>query len=210
MKADDVRAVVQSLDSATSKADLIDVARRRLILAFAEQNGRNSILFGDSTTRLAERTLSETAKGRGLALPWLTADSNFSGVDCIYPLRDLLRKELLAYAEGVSPSLTSLTIEPPVKSPTSSKDTTIDGLMAHYFESVEQNYPSIVANVVRTSGKLVPHTMSETMEACTLCGHVFAQRHWGGEQQKVTPSKEDNEDSTQDRQLCYGCMRTAS
>ena len=150
----DPMQALSAMSSATSRADLVEQTRRRLILAFAQKLECDSILFGDSTTRLAERILSETAKGRGGELPLLTSDGLSRDHNCIFPSRDLLRKELSAYAEIVEPPLTPLIMNLPKAAPASSKDITIDGLMSRYFETVEQNYPSIVANVVRTSGRL--------------------------------------------------------
>lgn len=204
-----LKHVVSSLASATSKIDFIDTTRRRLICAYAEKNGCNSILFGDSTTRLAERTLAGTAKGRGIALPWVTADDASAGITCAYPLRDVLRKELLAYAGFVGSPLTSLIIEPSVQAPTSSKDTTIDGLMGQYFESVEENFPSIVANVVRTSSKLVAAGVSDQCDSCSLCGNPVIEGLWGGDQDGLTSVPAAGyEVPRQEKLLCYGCART--
>ena len=203
--------ILSSLPSATSRADLIEILRRRLILAFAKAHACDSILFGDATTRLAEKTLSETAKGRGIALPWLTADGSSSdGIDCTYPLRDLLRKELGAYANIVSPPLTPLLFKVSPQLPTSSKENTIDSLMSQYFESVEQNYPSIVANVVRTSGRLVVPPSSENSSACVICGHPIVNESWDGDQLEfAAPQLTESNGSGYGKAFCYGCARTA-
>ena len=205
-----LKHILSSLSSATSRADLIEILRRRLILAFARAHACDGILFGDSTTRLAERTLSETAKGRATALPWLTADrSSSDSISCTYPLRDLLRKELGAYAGMTSPPLTSLICEAPVPTPTSSKDTTVDDLMAQYFESVEQNYPSIVANVVRTSGKLMVPSTTEVTDTCAICGYPSVNESWGGDQlEPAALHSADGNRSERGKALCYGCART--
>ena len=199
-----------SLPSATSRADMIEILRRRLILAFAKAHGCDSILFGDSTTRLAEKTLSETAKGRAITLPWLTADGSSSdGTKCSYPMRDLLRKELGAYASMTSPPLTPLICEVLSQVPASSKDATIDGLMTQYFESVEQNYPSIVANVVRTSGRLVAPSTTENTVSCSVCGYPIVNQSWGGDQMdSAVPRMADNHKSEDGKLVCYGCART--
>lgn len=206
-----LKHILSSLPSATSRADIIEILRRRLILAFAKAHTCDSILFGDSTTRLAEKTLSETAKGRAIALPWLTADGSSSdGITCIYPLRDLLRKELGSYTNMVSPPLTPLICEAPSKMPTSSKDTTIDGLMTHYFESVEQNYPSIVANVVRTSDRLVAPSTFENTDVCGICGFPIVNESWGGDQlDSAVPELTNSNGYEHGKALCYGCARTA-
>ena len=207
---DRLQRIISSMPSATSKVDFIDIARRRLIIAFAKKFGNDSILFGDSTTRIAEKTLSETAKGRGVALPWLTADGSTEGVYCIFPLRDLLRKEITAYASIVSPTLTPLISEISPQTFASSKDTTIDDLMSQYFESVEQNYPSIVANVVRTSSRLIPCAMQEACRSCSICGHGISTDSWGGEQQDsvILSQAENRNDHKSALALCYGCART--
>ncbi|CAD6577804.1 MAG: cytoplasmic tRNA 2-thiolation protein 2 [Alectoria sarmentosa] len=205
-----LKHILSSLPSATSRADMIEILRRRLILAFAHRSACDSILFGDSTTRLAEKTLSETAKGRAIALPWLTTDGSSSGAtDSTFPLRDLLRKELGAYASLTSPPLTPFILQAPVQMPTSSKEATIDGLMSQYFESVEQNYPSIVANVVRTSGRLVAPSTSEGTNACAICGHPIVHESWGGDQvDSEAPQLADSNGSGNGKELCYGCVRT--
>lgn len=200
---------ISALPSPTSKVDFIDTARRRLIIAFAKSSSCDSILFADSTTRLAEKALSETAKGRGVALPWFTADSDSSGINITYPLRDLLRKELTAYASVVSPPLTPLILEVSAPAPTSSRDTTIDDLMSQYFESVEQNYPSIVANVVRTSGRLVAPAIAESNRTCDLCGHRILSESWGGEKESADLSLSlKGSGYTPGKALCYGCAKT--
>lgn len=201
--------IISFLPSPTSRTDFVDIARRRLILAFAKRHDCDSILFGDSTTRLAERTLIETSKGRGGTLPWLTADGvSTDGMRCVYPMRDLLRKELVAYAGLVLPPLTPLILERLKEFPASSKDISIDILMSQYFESVEQSYPSIVANVVRTSGKLTAASILETGKVCALCDQKIMDQSWGGDQQstELTQSTEDNQQYGS-RMLCYGCTR---
>lgn len=82
-----------------------------------------------------------------------------NGILVYHPLRDALRKELVIF--------TKLTGDPPIfdllpeTDPTttaavvSHKDLSIEEVMVRYFADVEENYPSIVANVARTTGKLM-------------------------------------------------------
>ena len=203
------REKVRSLSSVSAKSDFIEITRRQVILAFAKTSGCDAIFFGDSTTRLAEKTLSETAKGRGMSLPWLTFDGNFLGVNCVYPLRDLLRKELIAYANVASPPLISLISKSPPQVATTSKDTSIDALMTQYFESVESDYPSIVANVVRTTGKLKPASIVSCNGRCSLCEYPMVPGSSGGEQGSAALSRADSTNGIEQSQpLCHGCKTT--
>ncbi|KAL8763702.1 MAG: hypothetical protein Q9184_000597 [Pyrenodesmia sp. 2 TL-2023] len=200
------------LPSATSRSDMISILRCRLISHLAKKHRCSSILYGDSTTRLAERTLSETAKGRGGSIPWLTADGpSPHGIKIVYPMRDLLRKEIAAYTTMTDPPLTPLILEgnSPVVVP-SSKNTTIEDLMSQYFESVEQNYPSIVANVVRTSSRLVASiTDAEGGRDCRMCSLPVTKGHeglrWSGEQEHPN---EPEVVASPPSSLCYGCARS--
>ncbi|KAH7036354.1 cytoplasmic tRNA 2-thiolation protein 2 [Macrophomina phaseolina] len=200
--------LIVSLPSATSRADVVRILKNRLIVKFAQRHDCKGVLWGDTTTKIAEKTLAETAKGRGFSLPWQVSDgmSPF-GITFNYPLRDLLKKELVAHADLTSPPLTSLIqVQRHTQVSASAKNTTIDDLMKQYFESVEQDYPSIVANVVRTSSKLEPAPTTD--DRCRLCdmpveGRRFGIHGWGGDQHDSSALISDGE------QLCYGCMRAA-
>jgi cytoplasmic tRNA 2-thiolation protein 2 len=204
--------LIRSIPSATSRADIVSTLLTRLLVEVAKGINCESILFGDSTTRLAEKTLTETAKGRGFSLPWKVSDGTSPyGIGFNYPLRDLLKQELASFSSLITPPLTDLIIyqEPSSHISASSKLTTIDDLMAQYFESVEENYPSIVANVVRTSSKLKP-LVSDDTTACRLCGLPVAEGTngifgWGGDQNSDSRPVRENE---YHGILCYGCSRS--
>ena len=166
-------AFLSSISSASSKDDLLRILRLRLIVAYAKEKSCECIVWGDSTTRLAEKTLSETAKGRGFSLPWQTGDGRSPyGIEFKFPMRGLLRKEIVLFSTLTSPTLTNLIIDES-KAPSSSvssKELTIDALMGRYFASVENNYPSIVTNVVRTANRLQAPEPSISNEPCEMCG----------------------------------------
>lgn len=215
-RSERLRAQLGSLPSATSRADMIGILRTRLIVGFAKRMDCESILWGDSTTRLAERTLAETAKGRGFSVPWQTADGLTPyGINFTFPMRDLLRKEIITYSSLTNPPLTALFSEPvnPPQASASSKDTTIDDLMTQYFESVEQNYPSIVANVVRTSGRLRA-SLSENFTSCRICGlpvpyGAQGLHGWNGDQETGTlHSAIEGPPDVGGEIVCYGCSRS--
>lgn len=203
--------LIGSMPSPTSRTDITTTLLTRLLVDVAKRNACEGILFGESTTRLAEKTLVETAKGRGFSLPWQVSDGMSPyGIAFNYPLRDLLKKELVTFSSLVTPSLKDLIIYQESSSTISStsKETTIDDLMAQYFESVEKDYPSIVANVVRTSSKLQPLSLDETTD-CALCGLPVDEGTdgiygWGGDQNSVSRLPRLDQDSI----LCYGCSRS--
>ena len=203
------------LPSATSRTDMVNMLRTRLIVEFAKTNSCKYVVWGDSTTRLAEKTLAETAKGRGHSLPWQTADGS-SPQDIIFnfPMRDLLRKEIIVYSTMTSPSLATLTFEQQVSPPSmSSKNSTIDSIMSQYFETVEENYPSIVANVVRTSTKLQADDPVGLRCVCAICAlpvRLDAQglHGWGGNQADSSEGLISAKSNfKQNITLCYGCAR---
>jgi len=205
--------MINSLTSATARADVLSTLRTRLIVEHAKLAGCESILWGDSTTRLAQKTLAETAKGRGFSLPWQVSDgmSPF-GLNFHYPLRDVLKKELVSYTKMAESGLSELVHETSTgatQASTNSKNTTIDDLMTQYFESVEENFPSIVANVVRTTSKLEARPDALSDPQCSLCsmpvsGGRFGIHGWGGDQQ----DGDDFESTNNRRDICYGCTRS--
>jgi cytoplasmic tRNA 2-thiolation protein 2 len=210
---EELASLINSLTSATARADVLATLRTRLIVEHATRLNCESILWGDSTTRLAEKTLAETAKGRGFSLPWHVSDSESPfGLNFHYPLRDVLKKELVSYIDLAEPGLASLVYEPKsgaTQASMSSKNTTIDDLMKQYFESVEENFPSIVSNVVRTTGKLQAPTGILSDPPCSLCGMPvpggrFGIHGWGGDQHDGIEISSDGSNSS----LCYGCTRS--
>ncbi|KAI9766358.1 MAG: cytoplasmic tRNA 2-thiolation protein 2 [Geoglossum simile] len=204
--------LLASLPSETSRTDMLSILRTRLLVEIAKERGCEGILWGDSTTRLAEKTLAETAKGRGFALPWQLSDGlSPHGLIFKYPLRDLLKKELVTYVSLVEPPLTPFVNSGQVSRTFNSTNTTIDDLMTHYFESVEESFPSIVANVVRTSSKLGTNQSLGGGERCGICEMPIAEgtgglHGWGGDQQDEAYPDDSNGQVVE--KLCYGCARS--
>lgn len=193
--------LISSATSATARTDLIQILRTKLIANYAKQNACEAILWGDSTTKLAEKTLAETAKGRGFSIPWAVTDGeSVHGIKYQYPMRDLLKKELVTYAETTEPPLTSLIVLQTSKPPVSAKNSTIDELMTQYFESVEKEYPSIVANVVRTTAKLEVRDRTIGSACCRLCELPFNKTGSGLDSTTLSEVESDG--------LCTSCSRS--
>ena len=185
---------MSSLDDSTSRADLLYILRRKLVGDFARRHDCEAILWGDSTTTLAERTIAQTAKGRGFSVPWIvaSADSHHHSIPSHYPLQDLLARELAAFTTMTEPAVDNLVLPRDARQPVSARENTVDDLMRQYFDSVERDHPSIVANVVKTAGKLRPPALRDAMELCELCEMPLSGH---------APPKS---------RLCHGCVRTLS
>jgi len=202
-------ALLDKIPTSTSKADVMSLLFIRAVVNFSKANGYEFVLWGDSTTRLAEKVLSETAKGRGFSVPWQVNDGPTPyGVSFYYPVRDVLKKELVSFAT-LTPSyprhLLPLGAFEPQRAPVSSRNTTIDMLMRQYFESVEDSYPSIVSNVARTSGKLEPGVVG--IRRCRLCilpvtEELLGVGGWKGNQDSESAATEA------EAGLCHGCSRS--
>ena len=233
----DVSGLLKSLISPTSQSDIASIALTHTIIRQAQISNCEGIVWGDTTTRLAEKILASTALGRGATLPWLVNDgpspytlpNSSTNIVFLYPMKDVLRKELEPYGQ-VSDITTLSTPQRAIGAVVSSKNATIDGLMKEYFESVEKDYPSIVANVVRTSSKLRPsdEIASQLRDdntdyrptSCELCGvpvasGAFGIHSWGGGSQAARSGGSSQQtiipvDPTVvvEHRLCYGCARS--
>lgn len=211
------------LPSTTSRADIMRLFVRHILISAALAEGCHALLLGCSTTALAALTLGETAKGRGFTLPWMTNDGpqpihafdrgaeaagkEVAKLPIYYPLREVFRNELVAYAGLVSPPLTDLVLPSDAARPGSAvvshKDVSIDDVMARYFDEVEASYPSIVANVVRTTAKLERLGENGDDISCGLCGmglDELGDERWKGEI--------GDADAGEYGRLCYGCQRS--
>ncbi|KAF9875631.1 cytoplasmic tRNA 2-thiolation protein 2 [Colletotrichum karsti] len=204
--AQQLRAMLEALPSVTSRVDIMRLLVRHLLLSLALGNECHALLLGCTTTALAELTLAETAKGRGFAIPWQVNDgpvpittfprcsehakddqmvneTQTTTFPVYYLLRDVFKREIVTYTGLVQPTIRDVIRDAGPSSNTivSHKELSIEDVMARYFEEVEENYPSVVANVVRTSGKL---TRVNNGNACAVCGMDLDEQgdaRWKGE-----------------------------
>lgn len=226
--APNLETLLASLPSAASRTDILGLLTRRALLAQARARDCQALLLGHSTTALAELTLAEAAKGRGFALPWLVHDGpalpvkeggeeGAEGTEPVlvhHPLRDALRKELATYAElaglavtvdrGAGEGKTAARV-------VSHRDLSIEEVMVRYFAEVEESYPSVVANVARTTGKLVRvggegqgQGRGERCGLCTMPLDEAGDERWRGELGLGTPTRT----GPGAVKLCYGCERS--
>ncbi|PNY27227.1 Cytoplasmic tRNA 2-thiolation protein 2 [Tolypocladium capitatum] len=211
-----LRRFFDSLPSVTSKLDILRILIRHLLLDMALDKSYTALLLGHSTTALASLTLSEVANGRGYAVPWQINDGpctvctygpskETSRVEMpiYYPLREVFRNEIMLYLD-LMPSLRALipADSTAASSVVSHKDLSIEEVMSRYFDGVEGPYSGIVANVVRTTGKL-ERVAGDGF--CRMCGMTLDEQgdsRWAGE------LGDDLGEHGHRARLCYGCKRS--
>lgn len=160
--------------TASSWADVLQLLLTRLVVAVAKLNTCDAILWGHSDSRLAAKGLSSVAKGRGGYLPFDIADGPSPwGVTFYYPLRDLFKSELITYANAQNHVFSKLVTpeSAAAAAPTPTRATSIDDLLSNYIATQGEKYPSIMANVVRTAGKLQAPVVQPTQmpSRCSIC-----------------------------------------
>lgn len=212
---DRLREMFERLPSVTSKADVMRLMIRHLLLHMVMKDKRcTALLLGHTTTTLAALTLSEVANGRGHSVPWQVNDGpytvcNYSGSEVSkttypihYPLREIFKAEINTYI-SLTPSLADISFaKDQSASVVSHKDTSIEEVMTRYFEGVEEPLSGIVANVVRTTGKL--DRAGGTGDLCGLCGVTLNEQgdsRWAGDM---------GEEVGGNGKLCYGCKRSVN
>lgn len=213
-----LRTLLSGLPSAASRADVLRLLTRHLLLHAAREAHSQALLFGHSTTALAELTLSEAAKGRGFGVPWVVSDGAEpeGGVVVSHPLREVLRGEVVRYGGLVEPRLVVLEDQRGEEgrgAVVSHRDLSIDEVMRRYFGEVEERYPAVVANVARTTGKLVRMLGGGEGGRCGVCGTPLdgeGDERWRGEL-GVEGGGGTGEEGTGGggaARLCYGCERS--
>ncbi|PHH78953.1 hypothetical protein CDD83_3921 [Cordyceps sp. RAO-2017] len=217
-----LRNLFESLPSATSRSDLLRLLIRSLLLDMALERAFTALLLGHSTTALASLTLFEVANGRGYVAPRQINDGLFTvctyeaapgcavtregprkEMPVYYPLRELYRHEIILYLDLV-PTLGDLVPSYAVASSSivSHKNLSLDEIITRYFVGLEGSYSGIVANVVRTVGKLDRVSGQGLCSVCRMPLDEQGDLRWAGE------LGGDIENRGRRPRLCYGCRRT--
>ncbi|KAJ5653971.1 hypothetical protein N7490_000974 [Penicillium lividum] len=196
-------AFLGTVSTATSKTDLDAVLFTRLVVGYAKHAGCEAILWGDTDTRLAAKTLAGAAKGRGASLTWQVSDGMSPwGVKFEFPCRDISKSELSQY-ESVCPEISGVVIpEVPLSENILTKNLSIDELMMRYVTTQGEKYPGVMANVSRTANKLET-TSGIDSPLCSLCGGVVGNVK--GNESGITVASQF---AVNGSQFCYGCMRS--
>lgn len=197
---DDLERLLLSSGTASTRAHLHGALLTRLIVAFAKANRCDAVLWGHSSSCLAAKSLAAVAEGNGGSLPLQYSDGLSSwDMPFYFPLRDLFKPELISYADCLT-GLSDLVVGdmPENEQQISIRDTSIQTLLSRYIDSQGEKYPSIMANVVRTSSKLEAPNTIKTTSRCLVC----AMPIFDGKSDHTNTVKESSRPLT-----CFTCHR---
>ena len=203
-----LEAFCASRSTSTSKVDIDETLLRRLVVAYAKMLGCGAVMWGDSDTGLAAKTLASVAKGRGRSTTWQLSDGMSPwGVGFHFPLRDLFKAEIKDYACLV-PNLHDFIIpEAPLSDDVLTKNLSIDALMTRYVNSQSEKYPTVMSNVARMVTKLdAGPTSTDAVLHCKFCGTFIGAI--GGQSGGGKVSDDGTFNSSQSSSFCYGCARS--
>ncbi|PWY67165.1 hypothetical protein BO70DRAFT_345484 [Aspergillus heteromorphus CBS 117.55] len=195
-----------SISTATSKTDVDRILLNRFIVAFAKKMECRGIVWGDSDSKLAAKTLANVAKGRGSAVTWQVCDgmSPF-GLEYNFPLRDLFTVEVRTYA-GLFPELEAIIVhDTPPSENVLTKNLSIDELMIRYVSTQGEKYPGVMLNVTRTASKLQSSATSAVGPQCAFCGAFTPTTSVGTSN---GAAEEEQPSDNLSPQFCYACARS--
>ncbi|XP_070119256.1 cytoplasmic tRNA 2-thiolation protein 2 isoform X4 [Equus przewalskii] len=142
-----------SVKTLTAKEELLQALRTHLILHVARTHGYSKVMTGDSCTRLAIKLMTSLALGRGAFLAWDTgfSDERHGDVVVVRPMREHTLKEVAFYNHLFAvPSVFTPALD--TKAP---EKASIHRLMEAFMLRLQDQFPSTVSTVYRTSEKLV-------------------------------------------------------
>lgn len=221
----------------SSLEDLLTIIYDELILRTAYLESCETILYGHSMTRIANEIIALTVKGRGSSIYQTVSDHsvNFRNKDykIMFPLRDVLFAEILAYSK--LSGLDTFVVESTKPVSKITKNMTIRDLTTNYFNQLDATgYASTASTVVKTGDKLGAPKFEEDSSICQVCGTEIHQdpKEWlrritvnksapleteeekdYAEQYKKASSLIEESSSTQRKtpiNICYGCTVTIS
>lgn len=168
-----IRQLLAQCPDKSSAEDLLSIVKDELIIRTAYLEGCSTVLFAHCMTRLANEVISLTIKGRGSSIHKALADRivtvRDTEINVIFPLRDILHAEVLAYDK--LRNLNKFIIESGIPLSKINKNLTIRELTTNYFRQLDSTgYASTASTVVRTAQKLGSLAPQSTFDTCQICG----------------------------------------
>ncbi|XP_011048047.1 PREDICTED: cytoplasmic tRNA 2-thiolation protein 2 [Populus euphratica] len=153
---DRLTKLLDAVNDATGKEDLLLHLRMLALQKVASQNGYNRLILGSCTSRIACHVLAATVKGQGYSL---SADIQYVDarweIPVVLPLRDCTSQELnlLCHLDGLK------TLQPFDRPPSG-----INGLISSFVNVLQEENSSRECTILRTAGKLTPFEFNRIPE----------------------------------------------
>ncbi|PSN31223.1 Cytoplasmic tRNA 2-thiolation protein 2-A [Blattella germanica] len=165
-KEEQLKNLFDSVKSVTSKEDLLQKLRNKLLLKVAKHLKCTKIFTAETTSNLAVKLLSNVSLGRGAQLPLDVGfcDNRDPDIMMLRPMRDFTSKEVVFY--NIFNELESVNI--PSLGTKSDAHSSIQKLTEKFVTDLQEDFPSTVSTIFRTGEKLSIAT-SDAQDCCALC-----------------------------------------
>jgi len=164
---DHLCTILDNLPDNTSRTDLLNQLRRRLLISAARKLGCNKVFVADSAMEIATKVLGNICLGRGAQLSTL---ANFCDtrdeVKILKPLRNFTQQELVYYSEHYK--IKSIKLR---ESNVTTPATSIQALAHNFTADLESQFSGTISTIFRTAEKISPRISSQqnAEDNCVLC-----------------------------------------
>ncbi|KMQ91085.1 fatty-acid amide hydrolase 2, partial [Lasius niger] len=165
---DRLRAILDNLPDNTSRTDLLNQLRRRLLVSAARKLSCNKVFVADSAMDIATKALGDICLGRGAQLSTLAnfCDARCADIKILKPLRNFTQQELIYYSEHYeikSVKLREFNVTTPA--------TSIQALAHNFTAGLESQFSGTVSTIFRTAEKISPriNAQQNAEDNCVLC-----------------------------------------
>lgn len=164
---DHLRAILDNLSNDTSRIDLLNQLRRRLLISAARKLDCNKVFLADSAMEIATKVLGDICLGRGAQLSTL---ANFcdtrADIKILKPLRNFTQQELIYYSEHYK--IKSIKLR---ESNVTTPATSIQALARNFTADLESQFSGTISTIFRTAEKISPRISSQqnAEDNCVLC-----------------------------------------
>ncbi|XP_072744813.1 cytoplasmic tRNA 2-thiolation protein 2-A [Anoplolepis gracilipes] len=165
---DHLHVILDNLSDNTSRTDLLNQLRRRLLISAARKLGCNKVFVADSAMDIATKVLGDICLGRGAQLSTLAnfCDARCVDIKILKPLRNFTQPELIYYLEHYEIKSVQLR-ESNVTGPT----TSIQALARNFTVGLESQFSGTVSTIFCTAEKINPriNAQQNAEDNCVLC-----------------------------------------
>jgi len=214
----------ESISSLTAQQDFLAIRRISLIINTAYRNQYKKIMFGDTSTSLSMKLLSNISLGRGSSIPLDigVSDNRYPDITIIRPMRELSSKEVAIFNR-----LRNILVRLPKNITTmKSSDSCLQKKTEEFIIGLQTDFPHTVNTVFRTGDKICKNEkFDKCSEKCVMCqsplldtdtlqmltsGERIAEDEAGccGSSDECASKCFRLTEAEMKSQLCYGCNLT--